>query len=317
MLTSEEWGQFEASGGAMDLSRAVKLRLSGPDALRYLNGQVTNDVRRLAAGESMPACLCNHKGRLEALIVVSRDASGAFYISADEALREFLPLRMEKYLIADDASLEDVTAQFSLIHCFGPSCVNPVSPPLHADSETLRFSATRMGTPGVDLWVRASAREAPVAAAGCDGITSPEAIETLRIDRGIPSWEPELSQGILPPEARLDESAIDYHKGCYTGQEVISRIRSVGQVNKKLQRLIVVGGGTVEPGWQLATEEDDGTTVPAGSITSAAWHPALNAGIALGYVKRGARTRRLLAGPAGGAPVTEVEIRKTLDDQLP
>jgi len=296
-VTAESWQNLMTRGGALDLSRSVKLRLTGPDALRYLNGQVTNDLRRLPQGNSMRACLCNHKGRLEALVMISLDEAGAFYISADAALCDFLPLRLEKYLIADDAVLEDVTEAFDLVHVF---------PPAQGDRG---FSAVRLGTRGTDLWLQ------PGAAAGYE-FTDATIIETLRIERGIPAWEPEMAGGILPPEARLDESAIDYHKGCYTGQEVISRLRSVGQVNRRLERL-TVRGGMVEPGWQIVARQLDGAFTNAGSITSAAWHPVRQEGLALGFVKRSAAGAALLAGSIGAEPAYVVEIRKPLDDSEP
>ena len=296
-VTAEDWQRMKAHGGALDLSRSVKLRLTGPDAQRYLNGQVSNDLRRLPPGGSLPACLCNHKGRLEALVMISQDGAGAFLVSADAALREFLPLRMEKYLIADDAAIEDVTEAYDLVHVFPPS------------PEGLSFSASRLGVPGMDLWL-------PPGAAARFALTGPAVIETMRIEHGIPSWEAELAGGILPPEARLDESAIDYHKGCYTGQEVISRLRSVGQVNRRLERL-TVRSGTVEPGSQIIVRQDDGRLTNAGVITSAAWHPVRQEGIALGFVKRSSSGAALLAGPPGAEPAAAVEIRKTLDDAEP
>jgi folate-binding protein YgfZ len=285
----------------MDFTRCVKLKLSGPDALRYLNGQVSNDVRRLQPGASMPACICTHKGKLEALVQISRDETEAFYITADEALRDFLPLRLEKYLIADDAMLEDVTDQYSLVHAFGEQ-------PAPGEAAMV-FSANRMGAPGTDFWLNAATTENLE-------FSSPEGLEALRIDRGIPSWETELSAGILPPEARLDESAIDYHKGCYTGQEVVSRLRSVGQVNKRLERLIV-RDGIIEAGWQIVTKGADGALTPAGNVTSAARHPESGAGIALGFVKRSAVDTELFVRAPDSDAVTAIEIRKTLDDQGP
>jgi folate-binding protein YgfZ len=302
MVTSDEWARLESSGGLVDLTRCVKLKVTGPDALRYLNGQVSNDVRRLQPGTSLAACVCTHKGRLEALVQINRRAEDEYYVTADGALRDFLPLRLEKYLIADDAVIEDVTDQFSIVHSFGPH-----DPPSEG---AFSFSANRIGTPGVDVWF-------PAGKPSGLQFSSPEALESWRIDRGVPGWETELASGILPPEARLDESAIDYHKGCYTGQEVISRLRSVGQVNRKLERLVVAGGRKVEPGWQIVSRTAEGMTSPAGTVTSAAWHPVLGTGIALGFVKRSATGGELLTGPPGSIPDTLVEIRKTLDDQRP
>jgi folate-binding protein YgfZ len=309
MLTADEWAQLERHGGLMDLSRSVKLRLSGPDALRYLNGQVTNDVRRLGReSESLEACLCNHKGKLEAFVHIIRDASGAFYITADEALREFLPLRLEKYLIADDAALEDVSENHSLVHGWGEAasrlregCASA------AGAGPGIFAANRLRSPGIDVWLPAKAE------AGMDFVSA-EALETLRIDRGIPAWVPELSGDILPPEARLDSSAIDYYKGCYTGQEVISRIRSVGKVNRILVPLAATGGQTLHAGWELFARTADGSLTSAGRITSAARHPVLQTGIALGFVKRAALEGELLAGPGDASPSVALTVRKTLDD---
>lgn len=297
-VTAEDWHRLEANGGMIDLSRGVKLRLTGPDALRYLNGQVSNDVRRIADGATMPACICTHKGKLEAFLQIARSGD-RFLITADEALRDFLPLRLEKYLIADDAVLSDVTDEYDLVHVFGP----------HAAPAGLASAAQRIRLPGSDVWM-------PRGAAQSLAFTAPAIIEILRIDGGIPAWDSELAGGILPPEARLDESAIDYHKGCYTGQEVISRLRSVGQVNRKLERL-TVPGGTVEPGWLIVSRQEDDTLTNAGSITSAAWHPVRHEGIALGFVKRSSAGMPLLAMPPGGEPAGAVEIRKTLDDAKP
>ena len=308
MITAEEWAQLERHGGIIDLSRSVKLRLSGPDALRYLNGQVTNDVRRLGKDvESMPACLCNHKGKLEAFVIISRDTAGAFYITADEALREFLPLRLEKYLIADDAKLEDLSDAFDLVHAWGEAAASRSSCQTGSPGA---FAANRLRSRGIDIWFPAS--EAPDM-----HFVSTKTLETLRIDRGIPAWVPELSQGILPPEARLDADAIDYYKGCYTGQEVISRIRSVGKVNRLLVSLAAKDGRKLEAGWELCSTNESGASVSVGSITSAAWHPALQTGIALGFVKRSAADGELLAGPPDAGPSATVEIRKTLDDSQP
>jgi len=303
-MDAAAWNDLVTGGGTLDLSPHVKLRLTGPDALRYLNGQVSNDVKRLAPGGSLPACLCTHKGKLEALVRVSR-ADDQFFITADAALRDFLPLRMEKYLIADDAVLEDVTDAYSLVHLFGKAADRSGA---FADfSGHSIYKATRVGRSGVDVWL-------PAGAAADLVFSEPALIESLRIDRGIPAWDSEMAAGILPPEARLDENAIDYHKGCYTGQEVISRLRSVGQVNRRLERLLASGGERLEAGWTLFAAAADGSFTTAGNVTSAAWHPGLEKWIGLGYVKRNAAGAILRAARDAEAAQVPVEIRKTLDD---
>ncbi len=93
-------------------------KLSGPDATRYLNGQVTNDVALLASGQSIYAAVCTAKGRMEGDLTIARHDE-AFYLDAEVALREGLGLRLEKYLIADDAVFEDIGDAWTLTHVFG------------------------------------------------------------------------------------------------------------------------------------------------------------------------------------------------------
>ena len=104
---------------------------------------------------------------------------------------------------------------------------------------------------------------------------------------GISQWGTELCPDILPPEAKLEARAISYTKGCYIGQEVISRIRSVGRVNRTLERIDCITGTQLAPGMILST--DEGKEV--GQITSAVFHPAHLDGprwIGLAFIRRGA-----------------------------
>ncbi|RYD27688.1 MAG: hypothetical protein EOP86_24175, partial [Verrucomicrobiaceae bacterium] len=79
-MTADRWREIHETGAARDLGAGVRLRLSGPDAVRYLNGQVTNDVRKIPHGRSLSACVTNHRGRLEALVMLSQDTDGALFI---------------------------------------------------------------------------------------------------------------------------------------------------------------------------------------------------------------------------------------------
>src|SRR5476651_1206066 len=82
------------------LSPRALWRLTGPDAARYLNGQVTNDVAGLMDGKACYAAVCTAKGRMEGDVSIALHASD-FYLDADATLRESLGARLEKYLIAD------------------------------------------------------------------------------------------------------------------------------------------------------------------------------------------------------------------------
>jgi folate-binding protein YgfZ len=117
----------------------------------------------------------------------------------------------------------------------------------------------------------------------------------LRIEAGCPRWGAELTPETLPPEAGLERTHIDYHKGCYIGQETISRLRSVGHVNRELVGFESVSGQMLAPGLQIFAPDAEPESRPLGQLTSAAWSFALAKPVALGYLKRGSPTAGLIA----------------------
>jgi tRNA-modifying protein YgfZ len=262
----------------LDLSDRAKFRVTGQDRVRFLNGQLTNDILSLRPGSTICACALTAKGKLCAdLFVATTDA--VHYLDADSALRESLAARLEKYIIADDVVLEDVTEEFGLFH------LTDAGSPLPLEGlDLFQGESTRFAMPGVDLWfpVEKSAlilerlNQVPIDA---------EAVEDFRIEQGIPRWGNELSESVLPNEAGLDKRAISYTKGCYLGQEVISRIKSLGHVNRQLRGLLPSAGVTLESGDQLVGTDEAGKEI--GLITSVARSRALDHAIALGYVRRG------------------------------
>jgi tRNA-modifying protein YgfZ len=147
-------------------------------------------------------------------------------------------------------------------------------------------SVRRFAEPGWDIWGDAaqqhvSLQELSSRWAPCDS----DAVEVMRIEQGIPRWSRELTNDIIPIEANLEQRAIDYQKGCYIGQEVISRIKMSGQTNKRLCGLISLDDLALQPGMKLAAPSAPGKEV--GWITSATRSKQLGKEIALGYVKRG------------------------------
>jgi folate-binding protein YgfZ len=160
----------------------------------------------------------------------------------------------------------DLTGHYELYHWLGAVTQTPAG--------IISRKSDRYGVTGTDWWVPAGQG----VSAEMSFLTKDE-LETLRITHGVPVWGCELHEGLLPPEALLDRTDISYHKGCYVGQEVISRLKSAGKVNKRLTQFLFAAEiplvtGLLENG--------------AGEITSIA--PIAKDGFraALGYVKRGA-----------------------------
>lgn len=278
-----------------DLSARVKLRLTGTDAFRFLNGQITNNLAKASAPEAIQASVLSPKGKLAAHIYVSKESDDSFLLDADPALGQELPDRLGRYIIADDVQLEVVTEKFSLFHA-----LTERAPTLSATARIV--TANRFGASGFDVWAAADPEQTRAELADRFSFCGDECTEVFRIERGIPRWARELTPEIIPVEANLEESSIDYAKGCYIGQEVISRMKMSGQRNKSLCGLISLSGAPLEPQTRLTTPAQD-----VGWITSAARSAQLGKEIGLGYVKRGYNS----AGTqlqAAGVPVEVVAL---------
>ena len=251
--------QFRRTGGFFFPGPRARVRVTGADRLRYLNGQLSNDLRRLAPGEAMAALILTAKGKLCADVFVWIDGD-ALIVEADASLEESLSARLERYAVSDDVAFEVVPQDPQRCHAFG-------SLPTGERSVRIR----RLGVEGVDL------PKAPenLMEAGTDEI------ELLRIERGIPRWGNELAEDTLPQEAGLDQIAVDFKKGCYVGQEVVSRIHSVGRVNRRLCGFV----GDFDPSKGSTASLLASGGHKAGRLTSAAYHPELQKTVSLGYVQ--------------------------------
>ena len=293
---------FIETAGVIDLSARGRVCLLGADRLRFLHGQVTNDVNKLEVGQGCYAAIISGKGRMQADLNIFR--------LQDEVLLDFEPgltatiiERLEKYIIADDVQVVDVDPHYGLLSVQGPKSAEVVArlelgepvpeKPLNfvkvADAtlgDIYVVNHPRLGSAGFDLFVPVAALGAVadklVLAAkqsgGCAcGWT---AFDAARIEAGVPRFGVDMDETNLPPEAGLEAKAVSYNKGCYIGQEVIARIRTYGQVAKALRGL-KLSGGLPSRGDKLVK---DGKEV--GYITSALHSPKLNEPIALAYVRK-------------------------------
>jgi tRNA-modifying protein YgfZ len=256
-----------------DLSARTKLRLAGADRVRFMNGQTTNDVGKSTDTATQETCVLNVKGHLEAHLFLF-STSEAIWIDADEELRERLFARLERYVIADNVIIEDVTEGFALFHVIAEQ--RPQIPEARFCLNSGRFLQN-----GWDLWAeRSNAKKIQHSLAGRSEYVSPDRFEVFRIEKGIPRWGRELTPEVIPPEARLEGRAIDYGKGCYIGQEVISRMKMSGQTRQQLCGVVAAEELSAETELRALEKK-------AGKITSAAYSPRMRAYIGLALIKRG------------------------------
>ena len=274
----------------LDLSNRAKLRLTGADRVRFLNGQVSNDMRAITAEQSVYTGVMTIKGKLCADAFVHADGD-SLVLDAPGELRETLAARLERYIIADDVQIEDVTESLGLLHLINFKSAG--LPPALAEPETgvRRVRSNRFHREGIDLFFDASrAHEvhAEVSAAGFTELNE-DALESLRILLGVPRWGAELDENTLPAEAGIEDRAVSFSKGCYIGQEVVSRIRSVGHVNRHLGGLRALDSSPLYAGMRLFLT-DGSTGKEIGRVTSAA--PSAGHGgaafVALCYLRRDA-----------------------------
>jgi folate-binding protein YgfZ len=267
------------------------LEFSGPDAVRYLNGQVTQDVRRVERENiCLPACVTDAKGRFQFRVWISKTSGGAIRVDGPAESMEELEQRLTRYLIADDVEVGNPTGRERLWHVIG------------GDVSLGGIPSSRWGESGKDLWLPAEQKP--------EGISNPhilagEALDAWRIARRVPVAGRELVPGVFPAEVGLDGSDVSFHKGCYIGQEVISRIKSVGKVNRTLALFAVTYSFPVGR-WEILT--DDG--VSAGEVTSISPVAENGRRLFLAMVKRGRGAARVFCC-GESALLAEVERRGT------
>jgi folate-binding protein YgfZ len=271
---------------SFELKNRTQLLFTGPDRLRYLNGQVTQDLRKLSIDRALPACVTSAKGRLHADVWIS-DLGDSLLVDAHSSVAESLMARMERYIVADDVVVEDQTLTHTLFHCLDkpslPYGIIPAAP----------VQSMRLGIPGWDLRVLNADRDAAREALGCSDDSS-TSWNFLRISNAVPSWGAELSEDSLPPEALLDRTHIDYHKGCYIGQEVISRIKSIGHVNRRL--VLLKAQSAVDSSGSRLFDPSNPSRDSAHSIgvITSVTHSGQES-LALAYLKRGAAPATVLS----------------------
>lgn len=300
-----EHAALRATAGVIDLSFRGRICLTGADRVRFLNGQVTNNVKDLRAGQGCYAALVTAKGKLQSDLNIFA-LSNELLLDFEPGLAETVSQRLEKYIIADDVQIMDASPHYGLLSVQGLKAevvVQRLGLPVEIPAKPMHFAiindATlgeiylmnqpRLGTTGFDLFVPmpalgavldkliAAAKEVGGRACGW------KAFEAARIEAGIPRFGQDMDENNLAPEPGIEARAISYSKGCYIGQEVIARIRTYGQVAKSLRGLRLADDLKELPAKGTPLFHD-GKEV--GFITSALASPALKANIALGYVRK-------------------------------
>jgi folate-binding protein YgfZ len=282
------------------------VEVRGADRVRWLDGMLTNEVRGLLASGTRSGChalALTREGRIVAEVHVLARASDLL-LELERAAIPGLLAHLAKFVVADDVDLRDASGEWVRLALEGEGAAAMLGTEPGPDGAAelpvgagLAAGYSLSGQGGVQLLATPSAapalRDRLIAAGAAPG--SADELEVLRIEGGVPRQGRELTTEVLPAEARL-ERAVSETKGCYTGQEVVTRMRSRDRVSHLLVGLRFAGD-RLAPGAELT---QDGRAI--GNVTSSTRSPRLGE-IGLGYVRR-----------ASAEPGTKLDAGATIED---
>ncbi len=279
------------------------IAVHGKEAVQFLDGLITNDVKTIDEGGQMLAAFPNAQGRLLAVVRVLRRGE-RFLFETESATRETLFTNLHRFTFAGDFFVEDLSESYTYFEIFGPK-----QDVCHPNVGERVDGAFAFELPhGAGYFIpddKAAAFRTFLTGENKCLTIAPELYETFRIESGVPKFGVDMDETTIVPELG-SEGMISYNKGCYIGQEIIARIHFRGHVAKQMTGLILseppasAGGQLV--GAELTSEDGK----PAGRITSVTYSPKLETTVALAFV----RYEHL----AAGTELTANNIKVTVTD---
>ncbi len=317
-LSSETRGEHDVllgGAGLLDRSERGKLALTGAGAVEFLNGQVTNELADLRAGEGRYAAFLTHKGHMlgDMRVLAVGEPGGEpqkLLLDTERSALQALFDMIRSFKVGYDVELHKRTLELALLSLIGPRA-NEVAGTVellqveHANVRTslagVNVLAVRTDV-GVDLFAQAADAERLkllLRERGAEQV-SEQAAECLRIERGVPRYGVDLDERVIPQEAGLNERAVSFTKGCYVGQETVARLFYRGRPNRHLRGLRLAE--PAQPGEELRVGER-----VVGRVSSSALSPLLGP-IALALVRREAEpgTTVAVGGEGNSAEVLEL-----------
>jgi folate-binding protein YgfZ len=302
--------------GLLDRSERGKLALTGAGAVEFLNGQVTNELATLAAGQGAYAAFLTPKGKmlgdLRILAVAGPEDASAIELLLDTervALQGLFDM-IRRFKVGYEVELHKRTIERGILSLIGPEAArvagaDGLAAEEHANAplKIAGIDALAVRTDvGIDLLCDAASTEQLAAAllAGGAQPVGEEAAECLRIERGRPRYGFELDETVIPQEAGLNDRAVSFTKGCYVGQETVARLHWRGKPNRHLRGLRL--SAPAETGQELHLGERS-----VGRVASSTVSPLFGP-IALALVRREAEAGSVLIVGEEGITAEVVEL---------
>lgn len=303
-----ECAAVRSAAGFFDLSHHGAVEITGAERASFLHGLTSNDVKGITPDRGVYAMFLNPQAKIlaDAYIVALEHAHWLLLHSASLAAKVLRLL--DQYHFGEDVAFTDRAGTWTQLALQGPraqTILDTLGAPVGALGELEHIVWTVADQPvrvircsltgergylliadaayGAPLWQRL------IAAGQAHGLRPAgyEALDVLRLEAGIPWYGRDMDETTLAPETGLD-AALSDTKGCYVGQEIVARVASQGQVQRRLMGLRIASAVVPQPGDGVLCDGRE-----AGVITSAAFSPTLKEPIALAYLHRSAQTAGL------------------------
>jgi folate-binding protein YgfZ len=297
----DEWRMARESVALFDTNWHAITILRGPDRARYLHAIVTNDVRSLGEFQGTMALLLDPRAHILAELEIYAHRDHLLVLSS-AAVRERTNSLLDKYIIMDDVEMEDATDRLGTLAVEGPRAGIVLSQasglsldgfaeyagePLELDGiECFLARRSHFGQPGFQII--APCEHLPriwqtlygMVHAARGGPMGMKALDALRLEAGVPWFPLDFDDSVIPQEAAVESTHVSFTKGCYTGQEIVERVRSRGHVNRRRVRLSFAAPEPPLRGTPLLVGASE-----VGYVTSSAFSPAAGAPIGMGYLR--------------------------------
>ncbi len=298
---------------SLDLSARGKIRVTGEDRARLLHAMSTNHVQDLTPGHGLYTFFLNDKGRILADAFIY-NLGETLLLDTEPETKTKLFEHLDKFIIADDVTLDDETESLAAIGLEGPASLgiaaqldipvgdNKLAIEQFGDGFTAKVTAT--GAQGLRIFLPATQKQVfldRLQSAGVIAATHEEA-RVVRIEHGLPRYGEEISERYLVQETQVTD-AIHFNKGCYLGQEIVERVRSRGQVHRLLTPIHIASTDAPPPGAKLVAESKD-----VGEISSAVYSPASGAVVGLAYLRTEAANSKPTMSVSGSEPEVEARV---------
>ncbi|MGI9606115.1 MAG: YgfZ/GcvT domain-containing protein [Acidimicrobiales bacterium] len=251
------------------------VRVTGTDAVSYLQGQISQDVEALAIGDSAWSLVLQPQGKVDAWFRITRSDETEFLLDVDADFGDGLRGRLQRFLLRVDVQLDLNTWTWHAHRGSTPEVENaPISAAPAGGVEGLDLIGPELPDVGADL--------------------SLDEFERIRIEAGLPAMGIELTENTIPAESGVVPESVSFTKGCYTGQELVARVDSRGDNTPRKLR-VVRADSTLAVGDTLQLEGADVAEITSAAITD-------QGSVALAYVRRAALDADGLT-TASGEPV--------------